>query len=385
MNRQPSLKSAASASQGPPKGIRLTLEVLGKREIERELARGYAIGYPRGRDWERELDEFCTVFRAGHPSFTAKVVTDSPDRRLWLHIEGPEGAREYLEATLKMSSHEPASWKMTARWRFRRATALLRVLPDFLIIGAARSGTTSLYWYLATHPDVAPACRKEIGFFDRGFGKGLLWYRAHFPTIPASRRHRLTGGKPLLTGEATPEYLLHPQVPGRVAETLPNTKLIVLLRNPVERAYSHYHLQIRNGFESLSFEEAVEREEERLDGVQERVMAGEDSFSKELHFYSYLTRGVYADQLANWLRFFPRERLLILVTEEFHRQRAETFGRVLEFLDLSPWEPKEFPNYHRAPRTHMNPATRKRLEEYFAPHNRRLYELLGQDLGWDAS
>ena len=361
------------------------LEILCKRENERELARGYAIGYPRGRNRVRELEEFCASFRAGHPSFTARVVTDSPDGRLWLHIEGPEGAKEYLEAALKNSSHAEASWRRAAKWRFRRATAPLRVLPDFLIIGAARSGTTSLYSYLADHPEVASGSRKEIGFFDRGFGRGLLWYRAHFPTILATRFRRLTGGKPLLTGEATPEYLFHPHVPKRVAETLPNAKLIVLLRNPVERAYSHYHLQIRNGFESLSFEEAVEREEERLHGELERITADEGSFSKELHFHSYLTRGVYADQFANWLRFFPRERLLILATEKFNRRRADTFHRVLEFLDLSPWEPETFPKHHRAPRLQMNPATKKRLEEYFAPHNRRLYELLGEDFGWDAS
>src|SRR5207248_7427804 len=146
---------------------------------------------------------------------------------------------------------------------YRAATVPIRLLPDFLIIGTQRGGTTSLYRYLKAHPCIGATSNKDLHFFDRRFHKGLSWYRSHFPTklekAYAEQLRRLT----LVTGEASPSYLFHPHAPKRVAQVLPHVKLIVLLRNPVSRAYSQYHHAVELGFETLSFAEAIEAEEER--------------------------------------------------------------------------------------------------------------------------
>ncbi len=158
--------------------------------------------------------------------------------------------------------------RKAARWSaqaYARPTAGLRLLPDYLIIGAQRAGTTSLHRYLIQHPGVRTTLRtKGVHFFDTGYGRGMSWYASRFPTRLTAwyvaRRH----GVELRTGEASPYYLFHPHVPGRVAEHLPQVKLIALLRDPVGRAYSHYQHEVARGFETLSFEEAIEAEAARL-------------------------------------------------------------------------------------------------------------------------
>jgi len=138
-------------------------------------------------------------------------------------------------------------------------------MPDFLIIGATKSGTMSLYRMIASHPQVMPAKSKECAFFNRDLYArplGGLWYRSHFPNV--LHRHRLSRlhGRKILTGEATPNYLFSPHAPGRVKATLPDARLIVTLRNPVDRAYSAYCMHIRNNLESLTFEDAISVEVE---------------------------------------------------------------------------------------------------------------------------
>ena len=116
-------------------------------------------------------------------------------------------------------------------------TSPLRLLPDFLILGAQRCGTTSLYNYLAQHPSVGPlVLEKGAHYFSTNYDKSLAWYRSHFPMkwrAAAERRH----GRPFVTGEGSPYYLFHPLAAQRVAKTLPHVKLLVMLRDPVERAY----------------------------------------------------------------------------------------------------------------------------------------------------
>ena len=138
----------------------------------------------------------------------------------------------------------------------RGLTHPIRLLPDFLISGAQRGGTTSLYNYLQAHPCFELPTTKELHFFDRKFHRGLAWYRAHFPTYLEKCFAQRIQGRAFLTGEATPNYLFHPLVSRRVAEVLPRVKLIVLLRNPVDRAFSHYHHILDLGYEHLPFAEA---------------------------------------------------------------------------------------------------------------------------------
>jgi len=261
-------------------------------------------------------------------------------------------------------------------WLFHRATSPLRALPDFVIIGAMKGGTTSMFQYLAQHPQVNPPFRKEIKFFDIHFPKGLLWYRAHYPM-----QMKMKDGA--LTGEATPYYLFHPLAAQRLASTLPNAKIIVLLRNPVDRAYSHYSHIHRVGREPLSFEEAIEAEPGRLAGEAERIMA-DPNYSTFTHVhYSYLTRGRYAEQLPRWLERFPRDQMLILPSEDLSREPAASFARALDFLGLAAWAPERFSIFKQGSYGQMNPETRARLVEYFRPYNQRLYDLLGMKFDWD--
>jgi hypothetical protein len=262
-----------------------------------------------------------------------------------------------------------------AGWAARRTGRMLtrrwRRLPDFLIIGGQRCGTTSLYNYLVEHPGVAPAFMKEVHFFDNRFDKGLNWYRAHFPL----------GGRQV-TGEATPYYLFHPHAPRRVLATVPGARLIVLLRNPVDRAFSQFHHQVRMGLETLSFEGAIDKEVRELAAEQER-MAADEGYRSPLHqSYSYLARGMYVNQLQAWLHVFPREQMLVLESKDLYDDPPATLAQVVAFLGLPAWSSGSYPRYNRGEYAELDGTLRERLAAYFEPHNRRLYELLDVDYGW---
>jgi hypothetical protein len=266
---------------------------------------------------------------------------------------------------------------------FRRLTAWGRILPDFIIIGAQRCGTTSLYNYLADHPDVASAFMKETHFFDIHFSRGLGWYRAHFPSAAYRLLLQLLRHRRLVVGEATPYYLFYPHAPRRVREAVPDAKLIMLLRNPIDRAYSHYHHEVSMGVETASFEEALAREEAALPEETTRVLADE-CFHSFAHFhYSYLARGIYVDQLELWAKFFGRDQLLILKSEDFYADPAAVVGQVFQFLDLPAWTSGTYRKYNLAHYADMEPATRERLAAFFLPHNQRLYKVGGMDFGWN--
>ena len=272
---------------------------------------------------------------------------------------------------------------------YRATTNPIRLLPDFVIIGTQRGGTTSLYNYLAGHPCVGTASIKEVHFFDTPhYKQGLAWYRAHFPSSIQKYYLQQIQKQAFITGEASPYYLFHPFAARRMAKSLPLVKLIVMLRNPIDRAYSHFYHEVAGGHEKFSsFEEAIEREEERLGGELEKMLADEYYASYNYRHYSYLARGLYADQLQTWLGLFPKEQLLILKSEDFYADTSATFKQTLAFLDLANVDSRQhkevFKKYNTTKPPKMNPATRKRLIEYFEPHNARLYKLLGRDFEWD--
>jgi Sulfotransferase domain len=272
--------------------------------------------------------------------------------------------------------------------RFRHATSRARILPSFIIIGAQRAGTTSLFDYLGRHPDVASptavaediAWSKEIHFFDDRFTRGLDWYRALFP-LAVHRRYARARGRDLVAAEATPYYLFHPAVPARIASTLPDVRLIALLRDPIERAYSHYQLAHRKGREQLSFEEALAAEPERI--AEDEPHLDDPTYRTRHHrHHSYLARGMYADQLERWFAHFPREQLLIIRSEDFLSRPAEIYADTLAFLGLRSWRLDHFEQRNRGSYAPIDPALRARLEEHFAEPNARLERLLGRELGW---
>jgi hypothetical protein len=266
-------------------------------------------------------------------------------------------------------------------WLIRRLTSGARVLPDYLIIGTQRGGTTSLYNYLVQHPCVLPTFRKEIHFFDEHFANGLRWYQAFFPTQSEQRSGQNAQRK--ITGEASPYYLFHPLAASRVRATLPHAKLIVLLRNPISRAYSHYHHEVRKGREKLPFEEAILQEEQRSSGEKERILQDETYLSESHRRHSYLARGVYIHQLRDWLNHFPKEQLLILRSETLYEHPRETFSQVLSHLALPEWHPANYEAFNKAPYPQLSEETHHRLINYFEPFNKELEEFLQMELQWE--
>ena len=269
---------------------------------------------------------------------------------------------------------------------FGLATSRLRGYPDFIIIGTKRGGTTSLYRYLTEHPDVMPLfpSRQRIKgtyFFDVNYGRGVGWYRSHFRTR-ASRKAR--NGR--VIGESSPYYLFHPLAAERAGRVVPRAKLIVLLRDPVDRAYSQWREQVRRGFEELSFEEALDAEPGRLAGEEERIITEPGYYSHEHEHHSYVSQGRYARSLGRWLDAFPRDRFLFLRSEDLYSDPPGTYTRVVGFLGLEPFLPGNYEAYNFHPGEGMTDSVRSRLREEFAPANRDLDRLaLGLDLsGWSA-
>jgi len=249
----------------------------------------------------------------------------------------------------------------------RLETAHLRQPPTFMIIGTQKGGTTSLHHYLDKHHDVTMAFKKEVHFFDSFYFKGTDWYLAHFPLRDEAAQ----------TGEASPTYLFHPETPRRVHDAFPQVKLIALLRNPVDRAYSHHQMEFRRGNDPLLFEEAIAQEPERLRDSNPDLAGG------NWRRFSYLSRGMYAEQLARWLELFPREQFLFIKSEEFFREPGRLFDQVLRFLELPSRSLPKYRSHNSHPYDPIRPETRARLARYYEPYNRQLYELLGRDFGWD--
>lgn len=271
-----------------------------------------------------------------------------------------------------------------ARVSLRTPTARWRVLPDVLVIGAQRCGTSSLYRYLGAHPHVVASVRKETEYLSRFHARGELWYRAHFP-LSARLAFARAWGSGRVTFEATPDYLLHPWAPERAARVMRGAKLVVLLRDPVARAHSHYRHMRRLGYESLSFADALATEDERIAGDVRRLQDDPGHNCKAYLRYSYRTRGLYAEQLERWFEWFAPHQLLAERAEDFYARPAEVYRRIVAFLGLAPWEPRAFPNHSAVDGSAsepLDPALRDELEAFFAPENARLYRLLGRDLGW---
>src|SRR6266700_1010126 len=260
-------------------------------------------------------------------------------------------------------------------------------MPDFMIIETQRGGTTSLYNYLLAHPQIAAATKKEVHFFDRHFQHGIPWYRAQFPSLIQGDMGETIGRQGVITGEASPYYLFHPHAPARAALVVPKTKLIVLLRNPVDRAYSHYYLAVKKGVETLSFEEALAQEETRTRDEGQRLAADPHYFSYNHKHYTYLARGMYADQLQRWMNSFPQEQFFILKSEDFYATPDRKLKEIFQFLglpDVAPVQQQEYKPFSSSTYSQgkMEPEMRKRLLTYFEPYNERLYTLLGRDFGW---
>lgn len=273
------------------------------------------------------------------------------------------------------------------------ATAAARPLPEFLLIGTKRGGTTSLYYGLLQHPNVLPLFpsarvvpkqrdTKGVHYFDTAYGRGARWYRSWFPSSLSRAAVQRRTRAPAITGEASPYYLFHPDAARRAAELVPDARLIALLRHPVERAHSAWKEQVRNGVETLSFEDALAAEDDRLGEEEQRLLAdpGHVSFAHE--FQSYARQSDYAVSVRRWLASYPAERLLVATSEDFYSRSGDVLDEVATFLDLpgfAGWVPQVL---NAAAGSDVAAATRSRLNERFAPGVAELERLLGRPLGW---
>lgn len=283
-------------------------------------------------------------------------------------------------------SSAPQSLKRVGRQASRslgRMTAHVRLEPSFLVVGAQRCGTTSLFRALAEHPAVVtPLFHKGVHYFDVNHHRGFDWYRGHFPLrVTAQRRAAGLGCEPV-TGESSPYYLHHPLAPGRIAAELPQAKLIVLVRDPVERAWSAHKHEAARGFEDRPFEQALELEPQRLRGEVDR-MRNDPSYQSHSHrHHGYVTRGRYAEQIKVLHEYVDREQVLVVQSENFFLDPEPVYHRVLKFLGLPFWAPPRFEQHNARPSAAMAGSTRQQLSEHFASHDAMLAEILGEAPVW---
>ena len=250
------------------------------------------------------------------------------------------------------------------------------MVPGYLVVGTKRGGSTSIAHWISQHPEVAP-CRSTKGthYFDVNYGRGWRWYLSAFESA---------GGPWRITGEASPYYMFHPHAPQRIAQALPDVRIIVSLREPVARAWSHHQYEVQQGFESRSFEEAIDLEANRLAGEEERMIRDPSYQSFAHRHHSYLQRGHYAEQLRRLYAHCPAEQVLVLRSEEMFARPEQQLSLVWDHLGVSQ---VALTGLERFKATNsppdISPALMVRLTEYYRPWNERLQELLGASFAWN--
>ncbi len=264
-----------------------------------------------------------------------------------------------------------------------RITARARMLPGFLIVGAQRCGTTTMYRALSQHPYVLKAVlHKGVHYFDVAYDRGMDWYQAHFPLKARARWIGRAHGASPLTYESSPYYMFHPLAGERIARDLPGVKLLVLVRDPVSRAYSAYTHEFARGYEDQDFEIALELEETRLKGEVERIIGNPHYQSHSHRHHAYRTRGQYIEQLERLEALFGRDRIHVVDSGDFFVEPKRVYDALLEFLELPNQGYPSFEAQNARPRTPMPESVRVALDDHFLPFDERLAEWLGRDPSW---
>ena len=253
-------------------------------------------------------------------------------------------------------------------------TASKRVLPNFIIVGTVRSGTTSLYYNICEHPSVISAAYDEIGFFDSNYHLGINWYRSMFPSEKEmSEVKNKTGSS--LTVEDTPFYFWKEEAIKRIFKIIPNVKIISIFRNPIDRAYSNYNLGLRAKTEELEFEDAIDDEINFL-----RKHTFRESIDRRR---SYISKGMYEKQIEMWFNVFPREQIHILSTEDMQKYPKDTLQKIFGFLELKEYNIKNPQRQKHANYEKMNEETRKKLLKFYKPHNEKFFEVVQKRFDWN--
>ncbi len=264
-----------------------------------------------------------------------------------------------------------------------RTTQSWRLLPSLLIAGGQRCGTTSMYRALAQHPAmIKPVLRKGIHYFDVDYRADLRHYRAHFPLARTGRTSAARVGARPVAFESSPYYLWHPLAAERIAADLPGAKVLVLVRDPVERAYSAHAHELARGYENRDFETALELEDARLAGEEERIRRDPDVESHAHCHQAYVRRGQYAEQLEALAAHVGSENVLVVDSHDFFSDPAPVYTRVLDHLGLPEWPRVTFEQHNARHRLPLDESTRARLEAHFEPHDRRLEPWLGAAPSW---
>jgi len=264
-------------------------------------------------------------------------------------------------------------WFILQKNPFRIITSPWRKLPEFIIIGCTRSGTVALNKYLNQHNHIEMASRKEVHFFNKNihYEQGLKWYKSFFPIKIFNKK--------IISGEATPDYIYNPNVPERIKKILPNVKLIIVLRDPIDRAYSHYNYMKRTGREDLTFENAIKTEEDRIGNEREMKKFDSDNYRR----YSYLDRGLYLKQIQNWRKFFLKDQILIIKNEDLEENVESTVNDVFTFLGI---EKQIIPNrkkFNVGKYPPIKKETKSKLILHFKEHNKKLEEFLDRKFNWN--
>lgn len=260
----------------------------------------------------------------------------------------------------------------TIKYVPNRITAARRKLPDFIIIGAAKGGTTSLYHYLNQHPGIQMSREKEIHYFAKYYKRGIKYYQSFFPLKNDSR----------ITGEASPYYLYHPHAAARIKKDVPSAKIIVLLRDPVIRAYSHYNML--KGVDWVeSFQEAVEVEKDRVD-VHHKKMMNDHTYNNQHHqTFSYMCRGLYHGQLEKWLEHYSLDQLLIIKSEDFFEDPRSALSEVYEYIGIDKIYPDDLKPRNARKYEELSKEEISKYREYFREDGEKLKNLLGPKFVWN--
>ncbi|MEP7089085.1 MAG: sulfotransferase [Nocardioidaceae bacterium] len=294
--------------------------------------------------------------------------------------------RLFRALTRQVDRHAPrglVTWARSAARGVGTLTARWRMTPSFIVVGAQRAGTTTLYRVLSEHPSVMrPTVSKGIGYFDLSYDRGPRWYRGHFPLTWSGRRR---AGADAVTFESSGYYLFHPLAAERIARDLPGVRLVVMVREPVERAYSAHRHELARGFETEEFERALELEPERTEGEREKMLADPSYQSFEHRHHSYLARSRYSEQIVRLQEAVGADRVWIVDADRFFEQPHEEFELLRAWLGLAPWRPTSVEQWNARPRDPLSPELRSRLTDYFEPFDRVLAEQMGRTPRWRES
>jgi len=263
-------------------------------------------------------------------------------------------------------------------------TGFLHTLPDFYLIGSQKSGTTSLFEYLLQHPSIPSNLSKDIRFFDKYYNKGVNWYKLYFPINTKKFLKQNLQNNNFCIGDGTERYLDYPHTPERIKKLTPNAKFIILLRDPITRTHSHYNFNVNRGIESRSFENAIEYEKKIISVEFDKMLKNPSYYSDDYFKFSYIDRSIYVKKLKRWMEVFPKEQFLILQSEKFFEDPSKVYNQVLKFLNLPKWDLEKYEQFRK--QKHVSPKIEKNtlnsLDEIFQPHNRELFNLLGQKYEW---